>query len=151
VRVRVVESDMPDDTLASLSDLSDDELVTRVKVLAARQRDAMAQLVAHLAELDTRDLHLRAGYGSLFTYCRDALRLSEHEAYNCIEAARAARRFPVIPGMLVEGSVNLTTVRLLARHLTSDNYQVVLESAGPLELRGFSRTVDAFSVVDSVH
>ncbi len=120
---------MPNDTLASLRHLSDDELVARVTSLAARQRDAMAQLVAHLAELDTRDLHLRAGYGSLFAYCRDVLRLSEHEAYNCIEAARAARRLPVILEMLAEGSVNLTTVRLLARHLTSGNYRAVLESA----------------------
>jgi len=120
---------MPNDLLASLRHLSDAELLARVKSLAARERGATAQLVAHIAELDTRDLHLRAGYSSLFVYCRDALHLSDHEAYNRIEAARAARRFPVIPEMLVEGSVNLTTVRLLARHLTSDNYQVVLESA----------------------
>ena len=66
--------------LESLRRLSDDELVARVKSLAARERRAMALLVAHLAELDTRDLHLRAGYGSLFVYCREVLALSEHEA-----------------------------------------------------------------------
>src|SRR6185436_15318845 len=84
---------------------------------------------AHLAELDTRDVCLRDGYGSLFVYCRDALGFSEHEAYNRIEVARAARRFPVILGMLAEGSVNLTTVRLLAPHLTRENCGAVLESA----------------------
>jgi len=120
---------MQNDILTSLSHLSDAELVARVKSLTARERDATAQLVAHLAELDTRDVHLRAGYGSLFVYCRDALALSEHEAYNRIEAARAARRFPVILQMLAEGSINLTTVRLLAPHLTADNYRDVLESA----------------------
>jgi len=120
---------MQNDILSSLRHLSDDELVARVKSLAARERDATALLVAHLAELDTRDVHLRAGYGSLFAYCRDALALSEHEAYNRIEAARAARRFPVILERLAEGSVNLTTVRLLAPHLTPDNYRGVLESA----------------------
>lgn len=120
---------MPTDILASLSHLSDAELVARVKSLAARERDATAQLVAHLAELDTRDVHLRAGYGSLFGYCLDALALSEQEAYNRIAAARAARRFPVILELLAEGSVNLTTLRLLAPHLTPDNYRGVLESA----------------------
>src|SRR3990172_3198419 len=120
---------MQKDLLFSLRQLSDAELIARVKNLAARERDATAQLVAHLAELDTRDVHIRAGYGSLFTYCRYALPLSEHEAYNRIEAARAARRFPVILKMLSEGSVNLTTVRLLAPHLTPDNYRGVLESA----------------------
>ena len=119
---------MPDDLLASLRHLSDGELVARVKSLAAREHDATAFLVAHLAELDTRDVHLRAGYGSLFAYCRDALALSEHEAYHRIEAARAARRFPVILEMLAAGSVNLTTVRLLVSHLTVANHRDVLES-----------------------
>jgi hypothetical protein len=56
---------MQNDILTSLTRLSDAELVTRVKSLAARERDATAQLVAHLAELDTRDVYLREGHGSL--------------------------------------------------------------------------------------
>jgi hypothetical protein len=123
------------DTLASLRRLTDDELVARTKELAARERSATAQLVAHLAELDTRDVHLRAGYASLFAYCREVLALSEHEAYNRIEVARASRRFPVVIDLLAAGSVNLTTVRLLAPHLTMDNHRQVLESA-----RGRKRT-----------
>lgn len=119
---------MSDDILGSLRHLSDGELVARLKSLAAREHDATAFLVAHLAELDTRDVHLRSGYGSLFAYCRDALALSEHEAYHRIEAARAARRFPVILEMLAAGSVNLTTVRLLVSHLTVANHRDVLES-----------------------
>ncbi len=109
--------------------LSDAEIVARLRDLASSERDTMAHLIAHLAELEARDLHLKAGYGSLFVYCRDALALSEHESYNRIEAARAGRRFPMILEMLAEGSVNLATVRLLAPHLTRDNHQAVLESA----------------------
>jgi hypothetical protein len=85
--------------------------------------------VAHLAELDTRDVFLREGYASLFVYCLDALGLSEWEAYNRIEVARAARRFPVILDMLAEGSVNLTAVRLLAPYLTPGNHREVLDAA----------------------
>jgi hypothetical protein len=118
---------MQNDILASLTRLSDAELVAQVKSLVARDRDTNAQIVARLAELDTRDVHLREGYGSLFVYCRDALGLSEWEAYNRIEVARAARRFPVILDMLTEGSVNLTAVRLLAPHLTPANHREVLE------------------------
>lgn len=115
--------------LCSLRHLTDEELEARLKSLAGRERDATAQLVAHLAELDTRDLHLRAGYGSLFAYCRDALKLSEAEAYNRIEVARAARRFPLVLVLLGSGAVNLTTVRLLAPHLTFENHRLVLDSA----------------------
>jgi hypothetical protein len=120
---------MRPDLLASLQGLSDVELEARVHDLVARERDASVLLVAHLAELDTREVHFRAGHGSLFAYCRDALGLSEQEAYNRIAVARAARRFPVILDMLEGGAVSLTTVRLLGPHLTPDNHSRVLDSA----------------------
>jgi hypothetical protein len=72
---------------------------------------------------------LREGYPSLFVYCRDALGLSDWEAYNRIDVARAVRRFPMILGMLAEGAVTLTAVRLLAPHLTVGNHREVLDSA----------------------
>ena len=120
---------MQPDLLASLRRLSDAELVARVQDLAAGERGATVLLVAHLAELDTRDVHFRAGHGSLFAYCRDVLALSEQEAYNRIAVGRAARRFPVILDLLESGAVSLTTVRLLAAHLTPANHRGVLESA----------------------
>jgi hypothetical protein len=111
------------------SHLSNDELVAEVTSLAGRERGATAHLIAHLAELDARRLYLGAGFSSLFTYCMEVLRLSEAEAYNRIEAARAARRFPIILDRLAEGSLNLTTVRLLASHLTGDNHLELLTAA----------------------
>jgi hypothetical protein len=120
---------MSDHVLAQISRLPDAELVARLKSLAAGERGLAAELVAHLAELDTRDLHLRAGYGSLFVYCRDALALTEGEAYARIEVARAVRRFPLILERLSEGAVNMTTVRLLAPHLTPENHARVLDLA----------------------
>ena len=57
------------------------------------------------------------------------LHLSEHAAYGRIEAARASRRFPVILELLADGSTTLTTVGLLAPHLTADNHQALLERA----------------------
>jgi hypothetical protein len=125
----VLQGGVQSDLLAALRRLSDAELVARVKELATCERGATALLVAHLAELDTRDFHLRAGHGSLFGYCRDVLALSEQEAYNRIAVARGARRFPVILEMLEAGALNLTTVRLLAPRLTPDNHREVLESA----------------------
>ncbi|HEY2945647.1 MAG TPA: hypothetical protein VGN09_24655, partial [Vicinamibacteria bacterium] len=120
---------MQNHILASLTRLSDTDLIAHVKALVARERDVTAELIAHLAELDSRDVHLREGYGSLYVYCRDALGLSEWEAYNRIEIARAVRRFPAILDMLAEGSLTLTAVRLLAPHLTAANHGEVLERA----------------------
>jgi hypothetical protein len=116
-------------TIQSFAHLSDDELLANVKRLAQTECRATAALVRSLMELDVRRLFLSEGYSSLFTYCTQGLHLAEGAAYNRIEAARAARRFPAIIAALEDGSVTLTTVRLLAPHLTAANHQDVLASA----------------------
>ncbi len=115
--------------LSSVARLSDEALVARVKTLAAREREARTVLIAHLAELDARRLYLAEGCSSLFTYCVQVLHLSAHAAYGRIEAARAARRFPVVLERLADGSVNLTTIGLLTAHLTAENHRDLLEAA----------------------
>lgn len=109
--------------------LSDAELTAQVKLLAGAEREATVALVAHLAELDRRRLYLAAGYSSLFTYCTRVLHLSEHAAYRRIEAARLARRLPVILERLARGEVTLTTIGLLAPHLAPGNYAELLDRA----------------------
>jgi len=120
---------MKTNILSTVARLSDRHLHDEVKRLAGRERDVTAELIAHLAEIEERGLHHAEGFGSMFLYCREVLQLSEHAAYARIEAARAARRFPVILEMLADGSLNLTTVGLLGRHLTRDNYREVLAPA----------------------
>src|SRR5712691_8065762 len=111
--------------------LSDGELVAAVARLAGSERAATVALIAHLAELYSRRLHERAGFSSLFTYCMEVLRLSEQEAYDRMKAAKLARRFPAILELLTSRRINLTTVRLLAPHLTRDNCAVLLaETSG---------------------
>ena len=100
-----------------------------MKALAASERQVTARLIATLAEIDARRLYLAEGYSSLFTYCTHCLRLSEHAAYGRIGAARAARTFPLILELLADGSLTLTTVCLLATHLTPDNHQQLLANA----------------------
>ena len=66
---------------------------------------------------------------SLFTYCTQVPHLSEHAAYGRIEAARAARQFPIILDLLADGSVTLTAVCLVKPHLTAENHREQLEAA----------------------
>ncbi|MPZ16379.1 MAG: hypothetical protein GEV06_00480 [Luteitalea sp.] len=114
---------------SSFHHLSDRDLLREVTRLAACEREATACLIAGLAEVDGRRLYLGEGCASLFTYCVQVLRLSEHAAYDRIEVARAVRRFPVILGQLAAGAVTLTTIRLLAPHLTNENHAALLAEA----------------------
>jgi hypothetical protein len=109
--------------------ISDERLIQQLKEAVTRERHATAQLIALLAELDTRRLYLAEGYSSLFVYCTQCLHLSEHAAYARIEAARTARKFPVVLNLLTDGSITLTTVGLLTTHLTSNNHDELLEAA----------------------
>jgi hypothetical protein len=120
---------MHENILASAARLSDDALHSRLKVLAIRERDATVELVGHLAELDGRKSHLGEGPGSLYTYCRDVLGYSEDAAWNRAATAAAVRLYPVILGWLADGSLNVTTVRMLRPVLTADNHLAVLTEA----------------------
>ena len=121
---------MNSNILALASGLSDPDLLVRIGVLAGREREASAELVAHLAVLDARPaLFAAEGHGSLFTYCTEVLRLSEDATCNRIQAARACRDFPVILDLIASGAMSLTSVRMLRPHLTPQNHEAVLARA----------------------
>lgn len=121
--------------------LSDSELLAELKVAVQTEREATARLIALLAHLDARRLYLGEGCSSLFTYCTQVLHLSEHAAYGRIEAARAARRFPIVLDLLADGSLTLTTVALLAPHLTDANHRKILEDARHMSKRDVEHIV----------
>ena len=116
-------------TLETVSHLSDSELLAEVKSAVESERHAATRLIALLAHVDARRLYLGEGCSSLFTYCTQVLHLSEHAAYGRIEAARVARRFPLVLDLLARGAITLTTITLLAPHLTSTNHGDVLNEA----------------------
>lgn len=114
---------------SDLHGLSDDALLAATTQAAADERRATGQLVALLSEVDARKLYLGQGCSSLFTYCTQVLHLSEHAAYGRIEAARAARQYPLVLERLLSGELTLTAVGLLRQHLTPENYREVLDAA----------------------
>src|SRR4029079_5851432 len=116
-------------TITHASSLTDAQLLSEIPRLAGGEREATVALIAHLAEFDARRLLEGEGFSSTFKYCLEVLRLSEDAAFNRIEAARAARRFPVVLDMLTAGTLSPTTTRMLGRHLTDDNHAALLAAA----------------------
>ena len=109
--------------------LSDRELVDEVARRAARERHATGDFLRVLIEFDARRLYLGEGYSSLFAYCTQALHYSEHAAFNRIEVARAAARWPQLLTCIEDGSLHLAGARLLAPHLTEENIEQTLAEA----------------------
>ena len=106
--------------------LSNADLLEEVDRLAGNERSSTVDLLVALCELDRRRLFVPAGYSSLFAYCTQRLHLSEGAAYARIEAARASLRFPAILSGLADGTLTLSSVGLIARHLTDANCAAVL-------------------------
>jgi hypothetical protein len=105
----------------SLTHLADRNLLHDLAALVARDRSTTATLLAHIGEVDARKLYLPAAHSSMYAYCVQELRLSEDSAYKRIQAARAARQFPLVFEMLADGRLHLSAVCLLATHLNAEN------------------------------
>jgi hypothetical protein len=109
--------------------MSDDELIDSLKSLVAKQSRLTADLLFHIAEVETRKLHLAHAYSSMFKFCVEELGLSESMAYKHITVARAARKHEAILAMVKNGQLHLSTVLVLLPHLTDDNCAELLEAA----------------------
>jgi 5-methylcytosine-specific restriction endonuclease McrA len=112
----------------SLTHLSDAALQRDLDSLVCRDRGTTAELVAHIAEMDRRGSYAPA-HASMHAYCIDRLHLSEDAAYKRIQAARAALEFPILFVALAEGRLNLSSVCLLAAHLSKENVGELVTAA----------------------
>ena len=113
----------------ALTHLGDAALLRALARLVAQDRWTMAEILAHIGEVDARRLYAPAGYSSMHAYCVGELRLSDDAAARRIQAARAARRVPALLGAVAEGRLHLTAVCLLAPYLTPENGDVLIEAA----------------------
>lgn len=110
----------------ALSDLPDEVLHGEVKRLAGRANTLLAELLAHLAEVEARGIHRERACASLYAYCVYELRMSEDEAQRRCRAARLARQFPALLPMLAEASIHLTGILIIGPHLTPENQEDLL-------------------------
>ena len=106
-----------------LCECTDEALLDQVTKLVGSHRVLTAKLVAHLAEIEARRLHLLAGFSSMFDFCTKSLHLGEGEAFRRILAARLGRRFPVVYRLLASGAVTLSTLEHLREWLTAENHE----------------------------
>lgn len=113
----------------NFTNLTDNDLLSSLKTLMGGERQILARMLAYLAEVDQRRLHLKAACSSLFDFCRRRLGLSEGEAFRRITAARLIQRFPRILGWIERGLIHLSALVLLRDHLTDENHEELVGAA----------------------
>jgi hypothetical protein len=128
-----------------LRPLTDAELLSRLNALAAQERESVADVVEHLAELERRDRVADTGFATLFDYCTKRLRYSEGGAFARIRAARASLMSPRVIDDLRSGAVSLEAVRSLAAVMTPENGGRLLDLASGATSRQVQSLVTALS------
>ena len=113
----------------SLTHLVDAVLLRDLASMVVQERGDLAKMLALIGEVDARRLFAPAGYSSMHTYLVKELRFSDDAAFKRIQAARVARRFPVLFAVMSEGRLHLTGVCLLAPHLNDQNLWELVEAA----------------------
>ncbi len=101
----------------------------------------IADLIACLAEVDSRTLVRDKDWPSLFEYCVYSLHWSESAAYRRIRAARAVRRFPIILEMLRDGRLHLEGIVILHAFIDDADFASLLLKGVGLTTKGIERLV----------
>ncbi len=109
-----------------LERLCDGELDRSAEKLVCAEKQNVAKLIAHIAEMSRRTVALELGYKSTFHYCVERLHLSEGSVASRIHVANVSIRFPQLLVALAENRISLTVAGLLAPHLSEDNVDTLL-------------------------
>jgi hypothetical protein len=109
--------------------LDSPSLARRLGELAGDERHVQVEFLLHLDEFDRRRDWLGLGYGSLWTYCLEALHLREGAAGRRIAAMKVLRRLPYLAGALHDGRLCLSTLSQLGPVLTEETAQDLVARA----------------------
>jgi 5-methylcytosine-specific restriction endonuclease McrA len=115
--------------MTPLDSISDDDLHVRVRRLTARSNVTLADLLAHLGEVEARGIHRERACATLHAYCIYELRMSEDAAFRRAKAARLVREYPELYAMVAKGELHLTGLLMLAPLLGGERHAEALERA----------------------
>ena len=136
-----VQGHMTHMTHASLGTLSDDALLASLKRLTAHSNVTLAELLAHLGEVEVRGIHRLRACASLYTYCLYELRMSEDAAARRSKAARLVRQYPELRELVARGEIHLTGLLMIGPYLGGERHAEVLQRARFRSKRELARLI----------
>ncbi len=119
------------DCIRRVATLSRNQLLAESKRLVGVEKVHVARLLAHLAEIWRRKIHIDEGYSGLYCYAEDALNLSESESALRCRVARVCGKFPGVLESLARNRMTMTVASMLSSHLTAENVgQLIADCEG---------------------
>ena len=96
-------------TFQNIQKVSHKELLSQTKFLVLKERSLHTQILRHLSEIKSRQLHLKMGFSSLFEYAVKELGYSEGAAYRRIQAMKLCQQVPETAQKIQEGKLSLSS------------------------------------------
>src|SRR3989338_5977914 len=106
---------------------TDTILLTQFSKAVLKEKQALASVILHLAEIDRRKLYAKEGYSSLYAYLIEKYHYSEGGAYRRIQAARLSLQYPKVISYLESGKLHLMATALISPHLNRENEKEILK------------------------
>jgi hypothetical protein len=113
----------------------------RALKVAERFKQAEADLISILQEVEASRAFVELGFTSLFKYCVKALGLSEHVTSNFVTVSRKASEIPVLQSAIQNGCLTVSVARKITPVLTLENQEEWVSKAQTLSCRKLEEAV----------
>jgi hypothetical protein len=130
-----------------LKGLSDTALMDSLRGVIGDERKAIVLSIECLLEITSRDLPARLGYPSLFAFLTGHCRLSESCASKRGSALGVVKRYPEVLAFLRDGKLHLSNLALVARHLTEETKDKMLQAACELSHRELEARIASLCLI----
>lgn len=100
-----------------LEDRTNEQLLTSLKSLRAKERETLSKIISHLQEIERRRAYCALGYSNLFRYLTRELGYSDSAAARRMQALKLVKRVPEAKGMIESGQINLSTAGKVNQYL----------------------------------
>ncbi|PIU00870.1 MAG: hypothetical protein COT74_02930 [Bdellovibrionales bacterium CG10_big_fil_rev_8_21_14_0_10_45_34] len=117
----------------------------------AKYLTAEAELIEALDEVEKHRAFIRLGYGSLWTYCTEALKLSESVAASFIGVMRKSREVPELKAAIRAGDFSVSKARKIVSVITPENKQTWIELCKTLPCKKLEKEVVLVNPKEVVH
>jgi hypothetical protein len=107
--------------MKSLQGLSDKDLLSRLHKLVEKEKALTLEVLAHLAEVDRRELYLGKGYSTLTNYCIGEMGYGESSAGRRARIARIIKDMPEVYDLLEKDKLTFSAILQVTRALTPNN------------------------------
>ena len=110
----------------ALTDPRHQELIDILEDCLANIHRHTVRMIATLAEIEVKRVHLELGYSSMWDFCIKRYNMTKDETHPRLAVARLVQNYPQLLGALERGEVTMTNLMLLRNMIDATNVDALV-------------------------